>query len=204
METFQAIDARRSIKHFDPAHQMTEAEIKQLMDAALLSPTSFNMQNWRFVLVQDAAKRQAIREAAWNQAQVTEASLCIILCADRTAHAQEPTRYWRDAPDDVRDMLSGMLFKFYEGNELLQIDEAHRSCGIAGQTIMLAAKAMGYDSCPMVGFDFNKVAEIINLPEDCVISYMVVVGKALEPARGRTGPIPYKEAVIVDSFPERA
>lgn len=201
MDTFKAIESRRAVKHFDPDHRLSDLELRQLMNAALQSPTSFNMQNWRFVLLQDKDKRKALRSIAWDQAQITDASLCIILCADKQAHAKEPKRYWRNAPDDVRDMLSSMLFGFYEGKESLQIDEGHRSCGIAGQTIMLAAKAMGYDSCPMVGFDFDKAAEIINLPQHCMISYIIVIGKTLQPARERGGSIPYDEAVIIDSFP---
>ena len=57
-----------------------------------------------------------------------------------------------------------------------------RSCGIAAQTLMLVAKAMGYGSCPMDGFDFDTVAELINLPEDHVITMFVVIGKATQEA----------------------
>ncbi len=66
---------------------------------------------------------------------------------------------------------------FYEGQDRLQRDEAMRSCGIAGQTIMLAAKDMGYDSCPMIGFDIEAVGKLIRLPEDHVIGFMITVGK---------------------------
>jgi nitroreductase len=75
-----------------------------------------------------------------------------------------------------------------------------RSCGIAGQTIMLAAKAMGYDSCPMIGFDPIQVSELINLPEDHVIGFMISVGKATEPARPRGGQLPLEEVVIQNKF----
>ena len=68
MDTISAIRERRSVKHFDPDHKMTEAEINGLLELALLSPTSFNMQNWRFVVVTDQAKKDALRAAAWNQA----------------------------------------------------------------------------------------------------------------------------------------
>ena len=75
-----------------------------------------------------------------------------------------------------------------------------RSVGIAGQTLMLAAKAMGYDSCPMIGFDPARVAEIIKLPKDHVIGMIVVVGKALKPANERGGQLPYDEVVFTNSF----
>ena len=76
---------------------------------------------------------------------------------------------------------------FYQGKEELQRDEAMRSCGIAGQTIMLAAKAMGYDSCPMIGFDAEKVAELIRLPEDHAIGFMISVGKGIKAAWPKPG-----------------
>lgn len=66
---------------------------------------------------------------------------------------------------------------FHEGREWLQRDEAQRSIGMAMQNLMLAAKEMGYDSCPMIGFDIEKVAELVNLPKDYVIGPMVAIGK---------------------------
>ena len=93
-----------------------------------------------------------------------------------------------------------MIEPFYKDNEGLQRDEAMRSIGIAGQTLMLAAKAMGYDSCPMIGFDPKKVGEIINLPENHVIGMILTVGKALKPANARGGQLPYDDVVVSDRF----
>lgn len=200
MDTFEAIETRRSVKHFDPAHAMPEADMQRLLEAAILSPTSFNMQNWRFVWVRDADKRQAIRAAAWNQAQVTDASALLVLCADLNAHAREPQRYWQEAPQPVREMIVPMIGKFYTDQPQLQRDEAMRSIGIASQTIMLAARAMGYDSNPMIGFDPKVVAEVIGLPDDHVIGLMLAVGKAVKPAMARGGQLPLTEVLVVDSF----
>ena len=198
MQTFEAIESRRSIKHFDPNHEMSNAEIKKLMEATLLSPTSFNIQNWRFVVVKDQVKRQEIFEASYYQAQVKDASMLVVLCADLKAHERQPERYWRNAPQEVQDKLIPMITGFYGKNQELQRDEAMRSTGIAAQTLMLAAKDMGYDSCPMVGFDSNKVAKIIALPEDHVISMFIVVGKATQPARERGGQLDYTEVIFED------
>lgn len=200
MDTFEAIETRRSVKHFDPAHAMPEADMQRLLESAILSPTSFNMQNWRFVWVRDADKRQAIRAAAWNQAQVTDASALLVLCADLNAHAREPQRYWQEAPQPVREMIVPMIGKFYTDQPQLQRDEAMRSIGIASQTIMLAARAMGYDSNPMIGFDPKVVAEVIGLPDDHVIGLMLAIGKAVKPAMPRGGQLPLTEVLVVDSF----
>ena len=200
MDTITAIRERRSVKHYDPNHEMSDAEINGLLELALLSPTSFNMQNWRFVVVADQAKKDAICEAAWNQAQVKEASITVVLCADLDAHV-EGGRYWVNAPEPVREMLVPMIAPFYENNPQLQRDEAMRSVGIAAQTLMLAAKDMGYDSCPMIGFDPAKVGDIIDLPEHHLIGMLLTIGKPLKDANVRGGQLPYEEVVFKDGFP---
>jgi len=75
-----------------------------------------------------------------------------------------------------------------------------RSCGIAAQTIMLAAKSMGFDSNPMIGFDPQKIAEIINLPDDHIISMLMAIGKQIKPAMPRGGQLPLSDIVFTDGF----
>lgn len=200
MDTLTAIQERRAVKHYDPEHRLSDSEIQTLMEHTILSPTSFNIQNWRIVLVEDPELRAKIRAAAWNQAQVTEASLLILLCADLNAWQQQPDRYWQTAPEAVRQQLVPMILQFYEGRAELQRDEAMRSCGIAAQTLMLAAKAMGYDTCPMIGFDPQAVAELIQLPANHVIGMMITLGKALQPARERGGQLPLDQVLIRNQF----
>lgn len=200
MNTSDAIRARRAVKHFDPDHQLTdqeEAEIKELLRCA---PTSFNMQNWRFLFVKDEDLRKNLREAAWGQAQVTDAAALVIICADLHAWRDRPERYWEDAPKEVAEYLVGAMEPFYGHKKWQQRDEAMRSVGIAAQTLMIAAKGMGYDSCPMIGFDEIKVAELINLPENYVVGMMVTIGKAIEPARPKGGYIPDDEVFFEDTF----
>ena len=200
MDTFEAINQRRAVKQFDPNHQMSKAEIDQLFSLAILSPTAFNIQNWRFVLVQNPELRSSIRAVSWNQAQVTDASLLVILCADLKSWEKEPGRYWRNASQETQDFLIPAIDNYYRGLEQVQRDEAMRSCGMAAQTLMLTAKAMGYDSCPMDGFDFAAVGNLINVPEDHVIALFVAIGKALSPAHPRGGQLALSEVLIYDKF----
>lgn len=152
------------------------------------------------MLVRDKEQRKRLRVAAWDQAQVTEALLLIVLTADLKSWNKSPERYWKNAPEEVAQSMVNMIVPFYEGKDQLQRDEAMRSCGLAGQTIMLAAKAMGYDSCPMIGFDPTPVAEVIRLPEDHVIGFMISVGKAVKPARAKGGQLALDGVVIHDAF----
>ncbi|HIJ78128.1 MAG: nitroreductase family protein [Desulfobulbaceae bacterium] len=200
METMAAIERRRAVKDFDAKHRLRDDEVEQLMRMALLAPTAFNLQNWRFVLLRDPGQRQAVRKAAWDQAQVTDASLLIVLCANLKSWEQQPARYWRNAPKEVGDFIVPAIDAYYRGKDQVQRDEAMRSCGIAAQTLMLAATAMGYQSCPMDGFDFAEVAKLINLPSDHVIAMFVAIGKGLKPAWPRGGQLTMDEVVVVDRF----
>jgi nitroreductase len=200
MKVTQAIEARRAVKHYDPSHRMTEAEIDRLLRLARLAPTAFNIQNWRFVVVRDPELRKRIRAAAWDQAQVTDASLLIVLCADLKAWEKEPARYWANAPKPIQDYLVPAIDNYYRGREQVQRDEGMRSCGMAAQTLMLAAKEMGYDTCPMDGFDYDAVGKLINLPRDHAVAMFVVVGKASQPAWERPSQLPQDEVVVVDQF----
>lgn len=200
LDTLSAIEQRRSVKHYDPNFVMPQDDVQTLFSAALLAPTSFNIQNWRFVLVEDPELRKQVQAAAWNQAQVTEASLLVILCGDLKSWEHSPERYWQTAPQDVRDFLVSAIINFYQDRPQVQRDEVMRSCGIAAQTLMLAAKSLGYDSCPMVGFDPEQVAKLIKLPEDHVIGMMVTIGKAAQPARPRGGQLPLEDVLIKNHF----
>ena len=200
MNVSQAIQERRSIKAYDPSHRMTEAEIQQLLSLAMLAPPAFNIQHWRFVVVTDPVLRHQIRAVSWNQAQVTDASLLIVLTADLKAWEKDPARYWVNAPQQVGEYLVNAIHDYYTDHEQAQRDEGMRSGGMAAMTLMLAAKEMGYDTCPMDGFDFDAVAKLINLPADHTPVMFVVVGKAMEEAKARGGQLPMNEVVVYNRF----
>lgn len=203
MEFLEALRSRRSVKHYDPDHSMSDEEMRSLFEHVALTPSSFNIQNWQFIAVRDQAVRERICEASWNQAQVKEASLLVVCAGDLTAH-RRTDRYLRNAPDEVRSMFEPMIGKFYEGKEELLMQEACRSIGLAGMTIMLLAREMGYDSCPMIGFDPARVSEITGLDAEHPPLLLLAIGKALKPARPRMGLLDLQEFVSIDRFGNRA
>ena len=200
MKVSEAIQTRRAIKWYDPEHQMPEDTFRLLMEHAILSPTAFNIQNWRIVRVTDAEQRKAIREAAWDQAQVTDASELLVLCFNNKAWEQDPQRYWRNAPQEVQDFLVPAIDGYYRDKPQIERDEGMRSCGLIGQTIMLLAQELGYQSCPMDGFDFDAVAKIINLPADHTIAFMIAIGKGIKDAWPKPGQLPLDEVMLNNRF----
>ncbi len=189
------------MKAFDADHRMPDEDLNKLLTAAIQSPTSFNIQHWRFVVVKDPELRKEIRANGNDQAQMTDASILIVMTADIKAWQKEPARYWRDAPPEVAELLVNWMGPFHEGREELQRDEAQRSIGMAMQTLMLAAKSMGYDSCPMIGFDLEKVASLINLPSDHAMGPMLAIGKGTKDPWPKPGQLTLDEVVQTDRFP---
>ena len=82
----------------------------------------------------------------------------------------------------------------------VQRDEAMRTGGLVAMNMMLMAQQMGYDSCPMDGFDFDKVAELIKLPEDHLICMMLAIGKQSKDSWPRLSRLPQSEIVIENHY----
>ena len=199
MDVMSAVQNRRAAKSFDPQHQMSAETRRVLLENAALAPSAYNIQHWRVVDVQDMELRKSIREVAWGQAQVTDASLLLVLCADLEAWQERPQRYWATAPQPVQDFLLPKLDEYYRGKPEVARDEAMRSLGILGMTVMLLAQDLGYDSCPMDGFDYAAVARLIRLPAHYAIGYMVAIGKGQDNAWERNR-LPLQDWLIKNHF----
>ena len=200
MNVSAALQERRAEKIFDRSFTISDEQVTKLLEKAVLSPTAFNLQNWRIVRVTDPALRQKIRGVAWNQDKVTDASLLLVLCADLNAWSKEPGRYWEGAPQMYRDVLVPAIDAYYRDKPQVQRDEAMRSCGLIAMSIMLLAQEQGWHSCPMDGFDFDAVGKLINLPDNHVVCMMVVVGKRTEESFPRVGKLPLAEVYFENTF----
>ncbi|MCF6751553.1 nitroreductase family protein [Pseudomonas stutzeri] len=196
----EAIQSRRAIKAYDPDFQLSREEKDELLRLALHAPSAFNLQHVRLVEVSDPALRAQIREVGWNQAQMTEASMLVVVCAKLDSWEADARRVWEGAPEQVQDYMAGAIDNYYRGKPQVQRDETMRSCGLLAQTLMLAARGKGLDSCPMDGFDFDAVAQLINLPANHVIGLMVAVGKRTLEPKPRVGKLPFDELVLRDRF----
>jgi len=200
MELSQVITQRRTVKQFDPAHQLSAKEFETLISQAVLAPTSFNLQHWRFVRISDPALRADICSAAWDQVQVVQASELLVITADIKAWEKSPKRYWQNADTETQAMVVTMLTEFYQGREWIQRDEAIRSAAFAAQNLMLSAKNMGYDSCPMIGFDADAVGALIKLPADHLIVMLLAIGKAAAEPAPRAGQLSLSDVLIDNRF----
>ncbi len=174
---------RYACKKFDSGKAIPQATWKVLEEILVLSPSSFGLQPWKFVVVTDQAIKEQLVAASWNQGQVREASHLVVFGArspmthadveryiDRIAHIRG---VHRDTLSGFQKMMIGFLNKPPEG---LTLDEwATRQVYIALGTFMTAAAAIDVDTCPLEGIVPSKYDEILGLP---ALGYKTVVACA--------------------------
>lgn len=181
-----AIRSRTSANNFDSTHVMSREEVTELVALATESPSSFNMQNWRFIAVTSPEAKQRLKAAAFNQPKVGDAAVTFVVVGEVGGHKHLPRLIKpmldagainQAAYDGWINMANGL----YEGKEQLQRDEAIRSASLASMTLMLAATGKGYVSGAMIGFDPAAVAAECGLAANEVPVMLIAVGK---PAAG--------------------
>lgn len=171
-------DARHSVRHYTPGLTISDAELEAIFADVALSPSSFNLQPWQFVVVREPSRRQALRALAFGQQQVEDCAAAIVVCGRLDAHVDAP-RIYTDAPAPMREKFVPMIAAVYTDQPALQREEAVRGGSLAAMSLMYAAKARGWDTGPMIGFDAKKVGDFLKLDAQTVPVMIVVLGKAL-------------------------
>lgn len=171
-QLIEAFQWRYATKKFDPSRKISADVWSSLEKAAVLAPSSFGLQPWKFIVVTDPAIRAKLREKAWNQSQVTDASHLLVF-ARRTnvdrAYVQsyiDRVARVRSAPPEslagYRDMMLGFIEKpGFDSSVWIS-----RQLYIALGFFLSACAMMGVDACPMEGFDASAFDEILNLKKD--------------------------------------
>lgn len=200
MEFSQLVHARRSVRTYEAGHTITDAALEAIFDQVILSPSSFNMQHWHFVVVRDAARKSELRKLSFGQAQVETSAAAVVVCGNLEAHAHAARIYAKEG-DEQRDKYVPMIEGVYQDQPVLQREEAIRSGALAAMSLMYAAQDAGWDSGPMIGFDADKVAQFLQLSENVVPVMMVVIGRGDRsglPARAYRRPL--SEVVHLERF----
>lgn len=199
MSLNQLIKSRRSVRHFDPAHKIGEADLRHLLSAGALAPSSYNMQNRHLVAILDDGVKEQLADAAFGQQHVRDASVMVVLTGSRHAY-KNMDRYLRDAPAELRQIFETAIPASYAENDRLARDEDCRSIAFAAMNLMLTAVDMGLDSCPIIGFEPAKVSQVLGLPDDHEPLLLLAIGKATEKAPERLGLLNLEELVSIDKF----
>ncbi len=179
-ETIATIHARTSDSYYDTTRTLGKDTIRALVQDASEAPSAFNIQHWRFIAVTDSECKAALMAAAYGQSKVGEAAVTFIVLGDLNGHAKLPEILERSVEakvltSAVADGWVGAANGMY-GDPALARDEAIRSASFAAMTMMIAAKAKGLSTGPMIGFDPAKVAEIFGIGSRYVPVLLLTVG----------------------------
>ncbi|MCM0590680.1 MAG: nitroreductase family protein [Gloeotrichia echinulata IR180] len=201
-----AIIQRRSIKNFksDP---IAPELLKQLVELTVAAPSSFNVQAWRIILVQDEAQKAALSAASWNQKQIVQAPVTFVFAADPTAGEQDLTPILETAlqlgawNEGTVNYFKSAVPQFQAGLGDKRREYAIKDAIIASTHLVLAAESLGLSTCFMNGWVEEQVKAVIGAADnsDLAIAVLVPVGYAAEP-RLNPGRLPLSYNVSVDTL----
>jgi putative NAD(P)H nitroreductase len=205
MELNKVIQERRSIDSFDPNGEISKEDLETIIEKATLSPSSYNLQHWHFLVVNHPDRKKVLKEVAYGQQKIEDAAAAIVVLGNLQAHERGKSIAGDLSekgylPEEYKENVINQIQGFYGNNEALQRDEAIRGASLAAMTLMLVAKDMGYGTCPMIGFDPEGIRREFNLPEHLIPVMMITIGPAKEVDNPRKGRLPINEVTTFNGF----
>ena len=170
-EFMDAMNFRHACKIFDENKKISDEDMHFILECGRKSPSSFGMEAWKFLVITNEALKAKLRPACWNQVQITSCSHLVVILAGiesvKPESGEVKKRFARrEMPQESLDMYMDLYAKHLA--KTLSSDE-NIYCWTAKQTYIAAANMMtgaafiGIDSCPIEGFEKEKVEEILEL-----------------------------------------
>ncbi|MBI2075835.1 MAG: nitroreductase family protein [Candidatus Aenigmarchaeota archaeon] len=181
MDFEDVVKQRRSVRSYDTERQVSDEQLKKLFELVKLSPSSYNLQPWEFIVVKDVENKRRLKDCAQGQKHVEECSAAVIVIADTNpmSHADDIfedrlKRGYYTAEQKERNLnkVRELAKKSFEERRVWAV----RSTSLACMTLMLAAKDMGLSTCPMEGFDAGCVKKEFKIPDGYEIVMLITLG----------------------------
>ena len=165
---------RHACKVFDTDKRIDATQFKEILEFGRLSPSSFGMEQWRFVVVETKALREQLQEACWGQPQITDSSHVVVILAKK-ASVEPVTDYVktmferRGLPEDMLQAYLEKYASYFETEVKPYMSTfawSSKQCYIALANMMTGAASLGIDSCPIEGFSREAVDELLEVDAD--------------------------------------
>lgn len=177
----ECILSRSAAKYYDPAATLSDTEIRELVQISTSAPTSFHMQNWRFIAVRTPEAKARLSPIAWNQPPIIEAAVTFIICGQLADSSVIPDRL---APLVEAGVMPEWMVPewekpahgLYADHPQRQRDEAVRTGTFGAAAMIYAARSLGWGSTPMIGFDADAVHREFGLSKDEVPVMLLSIG----------------------------
>ena len=175
-----ALQWRYATKKFDTEKKLSDDDLNFLLETARLSPSSFGLQPWKIIVIENKEIREKLKSAAWNQPQVTDASHILIFLAKRNLTEKDIDKYInliseerKVSKESLKD-FENMLLAFINGAEPKNLEEWSKKQAYLALGILLEAAALSdIDACPMEGFDSVQFDAILNLEKEGLTSTVI-------------------------------
>lgn len=186
---YDVIKERHSVRYYDPSVKISKEELLEILEETTLAPSANNLQPWRFLVIDDPEQKQNLLPIAFNQQQVVDASAVILVLGDidafKESHREEILRRSVETgymSEDAKDAMVKNMKRFYGAADEQSLRGGLLIDGsLASMQLMLAAKARGYDTVPMLGFDAEELRKTFKIPDNLSIVMMIPIGKAAKP-----------------------
>ncbi len=203
-----AIETRRAARAFKP-DPIPDEVLGEILRLGLRSPSGYNLQPWRFIVLREQASKEKLKACAFNQRQVGEAPVVLICCGDRRVsqpeYIESIIELGKNAdaiPDALADIMRKAIPGTFENHPCFVSVEAwtNRHTMLAVAHLMIAAKSLGVDSCPMEGFVSYQVKEAFKIPEEVDVCCLLPMGYAAEPFKKYGGRFSAEQVCYGESF----
>ncbi|WP_028530591.1 nitroreductase family protein [Paenibacillus sp. HW567] len=184
---FDVIQERRSVRSYDPEIKISREELTEILRQATLAPSAANLQPWRFLVIDSPELKQKLLPIAFNQQQVVEASAVIAVLGDLECYQWAEKIYGMAVDADYMPAETAKSFvERYTGMYSNMSPEAihqkvYTDGGLVSMQLMLVARAKGYDTVPMGGYDQARLVEAFDIPEKYTPVMLIAIGKAAKP-----------------------
>jgi nitroreductase len=186
----QVLLDRRATAHFE-SDEVPEQYLNAILQFGAQAPSGYNLQPWRFIVVRDAANRERLKKAAYNQPKVGEAPVVVIALGMKEEWKKTADEVFREGAqrgagrlDNVDQYKQGAL-DFLSHQSMTAWVNRHTM--IALTTMMLAAEAYGFDTAPMEGFDPAAVKREFGIPDEAEVVALLAIGRAKQPDKPYPG-----------------
>jgi len=182
------VKGRRSVRHYDEHIKISKEELSEIISEASLAPSSANMQPWRIVVVDTPEGKEKLRPLMrFNTLQNDTSSAMLIIFGDTQSYLHVEEIYntaveQGKMPAEVRDsQLETILSMYPTLPHNIKVEIAKVDSSLFAMQLMLVARAHGYDTNPMAGFEVDQVAQAFDLDGQRYVPVMVIsIGKAKE------------------------
>ncbi|EGD52444.1 nitroreductase [Thermoanaerobacter ethanolicus JW 200] len=180
-ECKKLITERRAITFFDSAKEISDDLIKEILETASLAPSAYNLQPWKVIVVKSKEKKKILKEIAFNQQKVEDASAVIVIIANPKAALENIDKVLDSSIElgymkkERKEAAKERILSVWQDEEQAK-RKAIRDSALFAMNVMIAARVYGLETHPMDGFDEDRLKEFLNIDKYMYVPMIIAIG----------------------------